>query len=106
MLIRVTIWPLSFRLSHQNPVCITLLSMRATCHVHRIPIDLIILIILGAEYKLCSFLQPPVTSSLFGPNVLLNTLFSNTLSLRFSLNVRAQVLHPYKNINKYYIILR
>jgi hypothetical protein len=31
--------------------------------------------------SLCSFLHPPVTSSLFGPNILLNTLFSNTLSL-------------------------
>jgi hypothetical protein len=36
---------------------------------------LIILIILGEEYKsrsssLCSFLHPPVTSSLFGPNTL------------------------------------
>jgi hypothetical protein len=46
---------------------------------------LIILIILGKDYKLwssslCIFLQPPVTSSLFGPNILLNTLFSNTLS--------------------------
>jgi hypothetical protein len=46
---------------------------------------LIILIILCQEYKLwssslCRFLQPPLTSSLFGPNILLNTLFSNTLS--------------------------
>jgi hypothetical protein len=42
-------------------------------------------IILGEEYKLwssswCSLLLPPVSSSLFGPNIL-NTLFSNTLSL-------------------------
>jgi hypothetical protein len=28
---------------------------------------------------LCSFLQPPVTSSPLGPNVLLSTLFSNIL---------------------------
>jgi hypothetical protein len=57
---------------------------------------LIILIMLGEEYKLwsslCSFLQPPVTSSLFGPNIHVITLFSNTLSLCSSLNVRAQVV--------------
>jgi hypothetical protein len=57
---------------------------------------LIILIILGGVYKLwtsslCSFLQPPVSASLFGPNILLNTLFSNTLSLCYSLNVRDEV---------------
>jgi hypothetical protein len=62
---------------------------------------LIILIILGEKYKLwssslSSFLQPPVTSSLFGANVLLNTLFSNTLSLCSSLNFRDQVSHPYR----------
>jgi hypothetical protein len=41
--------------------------------------DLIIVIILVEEYKLwssslCSFLQPPVTSSLLGPDILLNTV--------------------------------
>jgi hypothetical protein len=47
---------------------------------------LIILFILGEVYELWgpslrSFLQPPVTSSLFCPNILLSTLFSNSLSL-------------------------
>ena len=34
-----------------------------------------------------SVLHSPIISSLFGPNILLNTLFSNTLSLRCFLNV-------------------
>jgi hypothetical protein len=47
---------------------------------------------LGKEYRylsssLCSFLHYLVTSSLLGPSILLNTLFSNTLNLSFSLNV-------------------
>jgi hypothetical protein len=37
-----------------------------------------------------------VTSSLLGPNILLSTMLSNTLSLRSSLNVRDKVLHTYK----------
>jgi hypothetical protein len=45
-----------------------------------------------------SFLHFPVTSPLLGPNILLNTLFSNTLSLRCSLNVSDQLSHPYKTI--------
>jgi hypothetical protein len=46
--------------------------------------------------SLWNFIQPPVTSSLLGPNILLNTLFSNILSLCSSLNVTDQVPHPYK----------
>jgi capsular polysaccharide biosynthesis protein len=47
--------------------------MRATCPAHLILLALITLTILGEEYKpcsssFCSFIQPPVTSSLLGPN--------------------------------------
>ena len=60
---------------------------------------------IGEQYRslsssLCSFLHSPVTSSLLGPNILPNTLFSNTLSLRSSLNVSDQVSHPYKTTGK------
>jgi hypothetical protein len=39
------------------------------------------------------FLQPPFTLALFGPNILLSTLFSNTLSLCSSLKVRDQLYY-------------
>jgi hypothetical protein len=42
----------------------------------------------------------PVTTSLLGLSNPLSTLFSNTLSLRSSLNVRDQVSHPYKTTGK------
>ena len=61
-----------------SPIC-------ATCPAHLILLDFITRTILGEEYRslsssLCSLLHSPVTSSLLGPNILLNTIFSNTLS--------------------------
>jgi hypothetical protein len=53
---------------------------------------------------LCNFLNSPVTSSLFGPNILRRTLFSNTLSLCYSLNVRNQVSHPYKTTGRIMVL--
>jgi hypothetical protein len=76
-----------------------LYPLRATRPAHRTFRDFIVLIIFGETYKLwssslCNFLKLPVTSSLFGQNILLSTLFSNALSLHSSLDVRDQVSHP------------
>ena len=70
-----------------------LAPIRATCPTHLIILYLITRIIYGEEYRsvsssICSFLHSHVTSSLLGPNILLSTLFSNTLT---SLNVSDQV---------------
>jgi hypothetical protein len=70
---------------------------------------LIILIILGEQYKLwnslCSFLQPATASYFFGPNIFpFSTLFSNTLSLCYSLNVRDQVSHSYRTTGKIIVL--
>ena len=69
--------------------------IRATWPVHLILLDFITRTILGEEYRslsssLCNLLHSPVTSSLLCPNILLNTIFSNTLSFLSSLNVSDQ----------------
>jgi len=83
--------------------------IHSTCPSYHILLDFITRTIFVEQYRslsssLCSFLHSPVTSTLLGPNILLNTLFSNTLSLRSSLNVRDQVSHPYKTTGKIIIL--
>jgi hypothetical protein len=103
--------------SHLRPRLLTVLSdfytktlyttlpspIRATWPAHIILLDFITRTIAGEEYRswsssLWSFLHSPPTSSLLGPNIHPDTLFSNTPSLRSSLNVSDQVSHPYKTI--------
>jgi hypothetical protein len=56
---------------------------------------------LGSLFR---FLHSLVASYLLDPNILLNTLLSNTLSLRSSLNVNDQVSHPYKTTGKIIVL--
>ena len=97
-------WSLSLRFPHQNLVHTS--PFLHTCHMPRPSdsIDFITRTILGEEYislssSLCNFLHTPVTPSLLGPNILLNTL-----SLCSSLSVSGQVSHPYKTTGKIGII--
>jgi hypothetical protein len=79
--------------------------VRATCSAHLIILYLITRTIFGEQYRslsssLCSFPHAPITSSMLYPNSPLYTLFSNTLSLRSSLNVSDQVSRPNKTTGK------
>ena len=66
--------------------------LRATCPANFTLFHLITRnVTCGEQYRsisfsLCNFLHSPVTASLLGPTISLNTLFSNVLSLRSSLS--------------------
>jgi hypothetical protein len=84
--------------------------IRATCRAYHIFFYFITHTLLGEMYRffrfsLCKFFHSPVTSSHLGPNILFNTLFSNTLSLRSSLNVSDQVLHSYKTTGRIIVLV-
>jgi hypothetical protein len=85
------------------PCALLLSAIHATCPA------ITSFLILGEKHKLCSpllcsFIQPHVTSSLSGPNILLSTRFSNTLSLCSSLNTGDQVPHPQRTTGKVIVL--
>jgi hypothetical protein len=90
-----------------RPTCVCFLSDLLLPSFLASLLDLIILIILGWEHKsrnslVCSFLHP----MLLHPNILLNTLFSNILSLCSSLNIRDQNSHPCRTTGKIFKLLK
>ena len=96
---------LSIRFSRQNPVYASTLPIRAARLTLPILLNLITRTILGEGYSSLSsslhiFLHSPVPLSFLGPNILLSTLFSNTLSPHSSLNVSDQVANTYKTARK------
>ena len=102
-------WSLSFRFPHQDPIHPLSSPIRATCPPHLILLDFITRTMLGEEYRsfsssLCNLLYSPVTSSLLGPNIPLNTTFSNILSFLYSLNVSDEVSNPYKTTGKIIVL--
>jgi hypothetical protein len=98
-----------FRFPYQNPVCSSLLHKLAKYPAYLVLPDSITPIKFGKDYRslsssLCSFLHSPVTSFLLDPNILLNSLLSETLNLRSSFDVSDQLSHPYKTTGKIIVL--
>jgi hypothetical protein len=102
-------WLLFIRSPHQSPVHASFIPHTYYMPAQLILINLITQIIFGVVYRsscssVCGHHHSPVTSSLLGPNNFLRTLFSNTLSLWFSLDVTDQVSRPDKTTGKIIVL--
>jgi hypothetical protein len=91
-------WSPSLKFLHQIRVYTSPLPTRATCPAHLILLYFITRTILDKDHKSLSctwwsFYNFPVTSSLLGQNIILNTPLSSTLTVRFSLSLSNQVSH-------------
>ena len=96
-------YPLSQRFPHRNSVYVS--PLPDTCYMPRPSpywFDHLNNILWVQVIKLLfmEFSRLPCISSLLGPNIVLNTLFSYTLSLHSSSDVSDQVSHPYKTTAK------
>ena len=95
---RFSKWSLSLRLKHQNS-----LWTYSFPHMSLLPrpshsswfdhLDSSLWTLTIKELLVSEILQSPVTSSLLDPNIFFSTLFSNTLSLHYSPNVRDKFLY-------------
>ena len=100
---------LSLRFPHQEPIRTLSSAIRPKCPAHLILLDFITRTILGEDYRsfsssLCNLFHSSVTSSLLGPNIHLNAIFSNTISFISSLAVSDQASHPYQTTGKIIIL--
>ena len=97
-------WSPSLQFPHQDPIHLLYSPTRTTFPAHLILLDFIIHTILGEEYKsfsssLCILLHSSVTSSLLGPNILLNTMFcSQTPSASDFLSLTSVIILRCTNI--------
>jgi hypothetical protein len=88
-------WFLPLRPSKKSSAYILISPLHATRPTHLVPLDMIILIICGKEYKLqsssvCSFIYPIVTSFLSGSNIFLSTSTLNSFHARVPTNYPSQ----------------
>ena len=102
-------WSFILRFPHQNPVYNSpLLHMCYMPHPsHLSQFDHQIIFVeqyRSLTFSLCRFLHYPIALSVLGPNILLNILFSNTLSLHSSLDVTAHISYPYKTAGKIVVL--
>jgi len=93
-----------------NPVCNSLLPhtrhMLYPPHPHLLEHSNNILLALQITMLFITQFSPVFSSFLIDINAFLSTLLSNTIGLYSSLNVRDQVLHPYKITGKIIVLYR